>query len=70
MEINFQYEEYNSGESQPFRYTGAYHDDEVNLYYLRARHYLPILRVVDIQVGVDLSFIIGEDMEMIEFLLK
>ena len=30
--------------SQPFRYTGAYHDDEANLYYLRARHYSPPLR--------------------------
>ena len=29
---------------QPFRYTGAYHDEEVNLYYLRARHYSPVLR--------------------------
>ncbi len=30
--------------NQPFRYTGAYHDDEVNLYYLRARYYSPVLR--------------------------
>ncbi len=29
---------------QPFRYTGAYHDEEVNLYNLRARHYSPVLR--------------------------
>ena len=44
MVLNLKREEYNSGKIQPFRYTGAYHDEEVNLYYLRARHYSPVLR--------------------------
>ncbi len=44
MVLNLKREEYNSGRIQPFRYTGAYHDDEANLYYLRARHYSLVLR--------------------------